>query len=177
MIFTGCFFQASFRYFKVVGGAIILGWRRRTLTDAFRFFHIQGHFTNIHRFLGRYRWDAFEVGLVLLQYAIGLLIKDGPLTIAIDVLGRIKMFVNCSFILVVDALYAKKRLIRFRTKIRLPSSAGCNLTRHCINRLSVRKVANAVDRENTACGCPHWQCRKEQACAARPRSTAWRCRC
>lgn len=213
LLFAGCFTSASFRYFKAIVGAIILGRRRRTLTEALKLFDIQGHFTNIHRFLSRYRWDAFAVGLVLLDYAVDLLIKDGPLSIAIDdslvkkygrkifgvkyhfdhakkpntsryifghnwvvfglihystlfhkwlclpffavlfaprnkgangpennridltidVLGRIKMFLKRRFILVVDALYAKRRLIRFciQNKITMISRLQSNAALYC----------------------------------------------
>jgi hypothetical protein len=73
MIFAleGNFTRPSFRHFQVVLAAILLGKPKKTLTAGIRLLGVIGHYCNIHRFVGHYKWQLINVVTDL----FGLLVK------------------------------------------------------------------------------------------------------
>jgi hypothetical protein len=55
------FTRPSFNHFKVVLSAILFGSPKKTLTSGIRLFDLKCHFSNIHRFVGRYQWDLTQL--------------------------------------------------------------------------------------------------------------------
>jgi hypothetical protein len=55
------FTKPSFKHFKVVLSAILIGGPKKTLTAGIRLHNLECHFSNIHRFVGEYKWDITQV--------------------------------------------------------------------------------------------------------------------
>jgi hypothetical protein len=75
LAFEGNFTRPSFRHFQVVLAAILLGKPKKTLTAGIRLLDVIGHYCNIHRFLGYYKWELIDVVIDLfglLQKGLGL---------------------------------------------------------------------------------------------------------
>ena len=188
------FTNPSFEHFKVILSAVLLGSPKKHITAGIRLNKPRGHFSNVHRFVSRYKWDIHQlvfsvyhlvhkvvdlprepvfalddtlipksgkkifgsawhfdhsskpnrpkyirghnwVILGLLHYCsvfskwlcLPLLAelfiperalpKDQPfmsrIDIAVEMADRVKQFVNTTFTLVADGLYAKTHLIRY----------------------------------------------------------------
>lgn len=61
------FTKPSFKHFQVVLSAILIGGPKKTLTSGIRLNNLQCHFSNIHRFVGQYQWDVYQVVFALLD--------------------------------------------------------------------------------------------------------------
>ncbi len=188
------FTKPSFKHFQVILSAILLGGPKKTITSGIRLMQPKCHFSNIHRFVSRYKWNIVPVICSLLKmitkrlnlskhfifalddtlipkygnkifgrgchfdhaskpnspkYILGhnwvvlgllyywdmfskwicfplfsqLFIPKNQLeekvqyksriSIAIEMITRIQLFLNQSFTLVADGLYAKRQLVRF----------------------------------------------------------------
>lgn len=57
----GNFARPSFRYFQVVLAAILLGRPKKTLTAGIRLLGVIGHYSNVYRFVGHYKWELINV--------------------------------------------------------------------------------------------------------------------
>jgi hypothetical protein len=78
------FTKASFKHFKVVLSAILIGGPKKTLTAGIRLVDLKCHFSNIHRFVSQYRWDICNVAFSVLD-AIGKFVGLSiPLIFALD---------------------------------------------------------------------------------------------
>jgi len=75
MALQGNFTRPSFRHFQVVLSAILLGSPKKTLTAGIRLTDLTGHFSNVHRFLGLYKWELTR----LVGDLLSLLCKVLPL--------------------------------------------------------------------------------------------------
>ena len=84
MSLQGNFTHPSFRHFQVVLSAILLGSPKKTLTAGIRISGERGHFSNVHRFLGRYRWDLSGVICDLLDLLVKRLSAGDDLVFASD---------------------------------------------------------------------------------------------
>ncbi len=72
------FSKASFRHFKVLLTAILLGHPKKTVTAGMRLFESAGHFCNPCRFMSHYVWDATRVGLSVLTLLLRCLPIEAP---------------------------------------------------------------------------------------------------
>jgi hypothetical protein len=189
------FTKPSFKHFTVVLSGLLLGGSKKHITTGIRLTKPKGHFSNVHRFVSRYKWDIHQltfslfkliqrciidlhrdmvfalddtlvpkygkkifgnvwhfdhsskpnrpkyimghnwVVMGLLHYCsvfskwlclpllaelfvpAGALPKDrscrSRIDIAVQMVDQIKKFVNTTFTLVADGLYAKKNLVRY----------------------------------------------------------------
>jgi len=55
------FTKPSFKHFQVVLSAILIGGPKKTLTTGIKLNDLKCHFSNIHRFVGHYKWDIYQV--------------------------------------------------------------------------------------------------------------------
>ena len=55
------FTKPSFEHFKVVLSGILIGGPRKTITAGIRLHDLKCHFSNIHRFVGKYKWDISKL--------------------------------------------------------------------------------------------------------------------
>lgn len=78
------FSKASFRRFKVLLTAILLGHPKKTVTAGMRLLELGGHFSNPCRFMSHYVWDASRLGLSVLTLLLRHFPTDGPLLFALD---------------------------------------------------------------------------------------------
>lgn len=70
------FTKPSLRYFEAIIAGILLGRPKKTVTAAVKLAGLEKKFSNVNRFVSRYRWDATALGLAVLQ----LLLKALKLT-------------------------------------------------------------------------------------------------
>jgi hypothetical protein len=80
----GHFTRPSFEHFQVVLSAILLGEPKKTVTAGLRLMEPKGHFCNIYRFLGCYRWDPGEVVRSLFGLLHRALLLGTDLVFALD---------------------------------------------------------------------------------------------
>jgi hypothetical protein len=78
------FTRPSFNHFKVVLSAILFGSPKKTLTSGIRLFDLKCHFSNIHRFVGRYQWDLSKLTSSILFMLIKYLHVLKELILALD---------------------------------------------------------------------------------------------
>ena len=78
------FTHPSFEHFKVILSAILLGSTRKHITTGIRLNKPKGHFSNVHRFVSRYKWDIYQ--LVFSLYHLVHKVVDLPreLVFALD---------------------------------------------------------------------------------------------
>ena len=60
------FTRPSFEHFKIVLSGILIGGPKKTLTAGIRLNNLKCHFSNIHRFVGKYKWDITNLVFDLL---------------------------------------------------------------------------------------------------------------
>ena len=78
------FTKPSFKHFQVVLSAILIGGPKKTLTAGIRLNNLQCHFSNIHRFVGRYQWDVYQVVFTLFDQIRKLLKLPQDLVFGLD---------------------------------------------------------------------------------------------
>lgn len=78
------FTKPSFKHFKVVLSAILIGGQKKTLTAGIRLNDLKCHFSNIYRFVGRYKWDLNQVVFSVLDMVNKFLDISKYLTFALD---------------------------------------------------------------------------------------------
>ena len=80
------FTKPSFKYFEAIIAGILLGEPKKTVTAAVRLAKLQKQFSNVNRFVSRYRWDAWQLGTAVLKLMIKTLhlSKRQTLTFALD---------------------------------------------------------------------------------------------
>lgn len=78
------FTKPSFKHFKVVLSAILIGGPKKTLTSGIRLYDLGYHFSNIHRFVSYYKWDVTQVVFSLFQLIRRLLNISKNLVFALD---------------------------------------------------------------------------------------------
>ena len=78
------FTEPSYEHFKVLVSAILLGSPKKTVTAGLRLLKPKGHFSNAHRFLSQYKWDAVLLGLSMITLIIKYLPIEAPFVFAID---------------------------------------------------------------------------------------------
>ena len=78
------FTKPSFKHFGVVLSAILIGGPKKTLTAGIRLNDLQCHFSNIHRFVGQYRWDVYQVVFTLFDQIRKLLKLPQDLVFGLD---------------------------------------------------------------------------------------------
>ena len=78
------FTKPSFKHFKVVLSAILIGGPKKTLTAGIRLNDLRCHFSNIHRFVGRYKWNLNQVVLSVLDLVNKFLDLSKCLVFALD---------------------------------------------------------------------------------------------
>ena len=78
------FTEPSFKYFKVVLSGILIGGPKKTLTAGIRLNNLKCHFSNIHRFVGRYKWDLNQVVFSVLDLVNKYLDLSKCLVFALD---------------------------------------------------------------------------------------------
>ena len=63
MIFhlKGNFTDPSFSHFSTILSGILLGGPKKHITTGIRLNKPRGHFSNVHRFVSRYRWDIYQL--------------------------------------------------------------------------------------------------------------------
>ena len=59
------FTHPSFEHFQVILSAILLGGPKKHITSGIRLTRPKGHFSNIHRFVGQYKWDIHQLSFSL----------------------------------------------------------------------------------------------------------------
>jgi hypothetical protein len=85
-LLRGCFSQPTFQTFR----ALVLGFVGRigehTITGMWQAARLAGrvHHSRAHDFFARRRWDPDRLGLALLEFMVVVLVKSGPITLAID---------------------------------------------------------------------------------------------
>ena len=80
----GNFTKPSFKHFIVVLSAILIGGPKKTLTAGIRLLDLKCHFSNIHRFVGRYKWDLVQVFFSVLDLVNKHLRLSKDLIFALD---------------------------------------------------------------------------------------------
>lgn len=78
------FTRPSFKHFKVVLSAILIGGPKKTLTAGIRLHDLGCHFSNIHRFVSFYKWDMTQVVFSLFNFIRKLLNISKNLVFALD---------------------------------------------------------------------------------------------
>jgi len=78
------FTKPSFKHFKVVLSAILIGGPKKTLTSGIRLHDLGCHFSNIHRFVSYYKWDVTQVAFSLFYFMRKLLNISKDLVFALD---------------------------------------------------------------------------------------------
>ena len=78
------FSKPSFKYFRVVLSAILLGHPKKTITSGIRLMKPSGHFSNSCRFLSHYKWDATQLGLSILKIILKYVPVASPIPFALD---------------------------------------------------------------------------------------------
>lgn len=83
--FKNVFTHPSFKLFQVILLGILANPSRKSITAAYVLMGFTGHFSNLHRFVSRYRWDRQQFSLQLLTLIIKTLSLDKePLVFALD---------------------------------------------------------------------------------------------
>src|SRR4030042_1647998 len=59
------FTHPSFEHFQVILSAILLGGPKKHITAGIRLTRPKGHFSNVHRFVGQYKWDIHQLSFSL----------------------------------------------------------------------------------------------------------------
>jgi hypothetical protein len=80
------FTKPSFKYFETLMAGILLGEPKKTVTAAVKLARLEKKFSNVHRFVSRYRWDSGQLGMGVLKLIIKTLdlSKHQSLTFALD---------------------------------------------------------------------------------------------
>ena len=78
------FTKPSFEHFKVVLSAILVGGPKKTLTAGIRLNQMKCHFSNIHRFVGKYKWDINQVAFSIFDLTNRFLGFPKHLVFALD---------------------------------------------------------------------------------------------
>ena len=79
------FTKPSFKYFKVLVIGILLGRPKKTVTAAVKIANLESHFSNVNRFVSKYVWDTWKLGIAVLTLVIKTLhLSPQTLTFAID---------------------------------------------------------------------------------------------
>jgi hypothetical protein len=79
------FTKPSFEYFNALILGILLGRPKKTVTAAIKIANLHKHFSNVNRFVSKYSWDAWQLGVAVLKLIIKVLnLSHCTLTIAID---------------------------------------------------------------------------------------------
>jgi hypothetical protein len=79
------FTKPSFTYFEAILAGILLGRPKKTVTAAVKLAGLEKQFSNVNRFVSRYRWDAGSLGLAVLRLVLKVLkLTSGSITMALD---------------------------------------------------------------------------------------------
>lgn len=79
------FTKPSFEYFKVLVLGILLGRPKKTVTAAVKIANLESKFSNVNRFVSKYVWDTWKLGIAILHLVINTLnLSKQTLTFAID---------------------------------------------------------------------------------------------
>ena len=79
------FTKPSFEYFKVLVLGILLGRPKKTVTAAVKIAYLEAQFSNVNRFVSKYVWDTWQLGMAILNLVIKTLnLSKQTLTFGID---------------------------------------------------------------------------------------------